>query len=158
MRPVSLRLVLWSLASLAGRPASSILSATNVAARGSAGGDNGKAIKTATLVNYGPQRATVRGPGLYLHGPDLCAGRHPKEAVRGKVVFTDDACEKGVYEWLEKCGALGLVYLGAFAVPGPATFRHEHWDRRAMANGKVTAVCRRGCFNHYIVFLLFKFF
>lgn len=88
------------------------------------------AMETVNLRYMGPQRRTIEGPAVFVHGPDLCFPR--AAVVAGRVCVTDrigSFCDlQIIYDRLESAGALALVLLTPYKVPGTFTFRHDTWD------------------------------
>ena len=100
------------------------------AVRGGAGVNLNVTIPTANFLYFGPRRATVQGPAVWLDGASLC---NPKrETVEGKIVFSESGGEgcsfDDIYERLSRDGALALLYFGGFwDRPGMMCHAHYTW-------------------------------
>lgn len=101
-----------------------------------------KNITTSDLLFYGRRHRTVTGAAVFLSGSNLCSPR--PLSLNGVIVFTTregSPCELGdLYLALNSAGAVGLVLMGPWRVPGQLTFRHSTWNKNALRSCKLQMV------------------
>ena len=98
--------------------------------------------ETSLYLHYGPRRAEIEGPAIYLDGPELCAIN--PDSVHGKVVLSD---RRGafcgldeLYESLNDFGALAFVHFVIYDPPGLMASRHGSLEADKYRGSRMTMV------------------
>jgi len=112
-----------------------------------------KRWNSATLINYGPQAATVNSTAVLLQSDVLCsrskllAQDSPESGgvdVRGKVVVYSNYAtlcrEHFVYEEMLRAGAAGVVLIEPWDPPGVLAYRRNDWGHSRFSEAPMTIV------------------
>jgi len=111
-----------------------------------------KRWNSATLINYGPQAATVTTSAVFLQGDALCsqsklADDRPESEgvdVRGKIVVYSGSAtrcrEHTVYNVMQRAGAAGIVIIEPWDPPGVLAYRRQDMGHSRYSQAFMTIV------------------